>query len=381
MNKIRSLGCEVSVAEAQSLLQHQPETFVIDVREESEVVTGVIPRAKHISRGTLETRINSIVEDKEAPILLYCASGIRSLLSADSLIKLGFKNVMSLREGFKGWKDSSGKVEMPQQVDTDFEHRYRRHFLVPQIGREGQRKLNRAKVLVIGAGGLGCPSALYLAASGVGTIGIIDDDIVELSNLQRQVLHTSSRLGSSKVDSAIQTLRDLNPRINFVGYKKRLTQANVDSVVSDYDIVIDGSDNFQTRYLINDACLKYNIPFVHGAIFQFQGQVSVYNLKDGPCYRCVFPEPPPSQLAPTCAEAGVLGILPGIIGTLEATEAIKIILDIGEVLGDSILTYDALSMSFDRLQIQKRPDCICNDDAKNISYQNYEQVCALKEGV
>ncbi|MGB3328833.1 MAG: molybdopterin-synthase adenylyltransferase MoeB, partial [Thermomicrobiales bacterium] len=301
----------------------------IDVREADEVAQGLVPGATAIPRGFLESRIEDAVRDHDAPIVVYCAGGVRSAFAARSLHELGYTNVVSLAGGFGAWKSAGLPFTTPFQFTPSQQKRYSRHFLLPEVGEAGQQKLLEAKVLLIGAGGLGSPAGLYLAAAGVGTIGIVDDDVVDFSNLQRQILHTTDRIGTPKVDSARETLTALNPDVTIISHTVRLSKDNVLDIVRDYDLVVDGSDNFATRYLVNDACVLLDKPNVHGSIFRFEGQVSVFDATHGPCYRCLFPDPPPPDLAPNCSEAGVLGVLPGVIGILQATEAIKLIVGIG----------------------------------------------------
>ena len=368
----------VKVENLSSWLTRGAKKIIVDVRESEEVEAGVIPLAIWISKGVLETKIESAIPDKDQEILVYCAGGTRSVIAAHSLMQMGYRHVYSLDGGINAWKSLGTPMEPYQGLDKDFRIRYQRHISISEVGEVGQRKLLRAKVLFIGAGGLGCPAALYLAAAGVGTIGIIDDDVVEVSNLQRQILHNNFRVGMTKVDSAIQTLQALNPKIKLIGYKERLIEANVDKIISEFDLVVDGCDNFQTRYLVNDACLKHQRINIHGAVFNFTGQVSVFCAAHGPCYRCLFPVPPPAEFAPSCAEAGVLGLLPGTIGLLEATQAVNILLGIGKPLIGRLMTYDALSASFREFEIQKDPNCICSK-RKEITYSNFNDSCKLGE--
>jgi len=329
----------------------------IDVREPDEVEQGALPGAAHIPRGFLEFRIEDAVPDRDQPIVLYCAGGARSAFAAKSLRDLGYRNVVSLAGGFGAWKGAGLPWTVPQKYTAEQRRRYSRHFLLSEVGEEGQRKLLDAKVLLIGAGGLGSPAGLYLAAAGVGTLGVVDDDVVDDSNLQRQILHSTDRIGLPKVESARLTIEALNPDVTVVGHETRLWKENVLEIFRDYDVVLDGTDNFASRYLINDACVLLDIPNVHGSIFRFEGQASVFHASQGPCYRCLFPDPPPPDLAPNCAEAGVLGVLPGVIGLLQATEVIKLILGIGAPLIGRLLTYDALDASFRELRLHKDPDC------------------------
>jgi molybdopterin/thiamine biosynthesis adenylyltransferase/rhodanese-related sulfurtransferase len=330
---------------------------LIDVREQDEVDQGIIPGAIHIPRGFLEMRIEETVRDHDTPIVVYCAGGVRSVFGAEALTDLGYRDVVSMSGGFGGWKSAGLPWRVPQSLTPDQRRRYSRHLLIPEVGEEGQRKLLDAKVLLVGAGGLGSPAALYLAAAGVGTIGVVDDDVVDDSNLQRQVLHTTDRVGELKVESARTAIEALNPDVNVVAHVTRLDKSNVLDIFAQYDIILDGTDNFAARYLINDACVLLNKPNAHGSIFRFEGQATTFVAGKGPCYRCLFPTPPPPELAPSCAEAGVLGLLPGTIGIIQATEVAKLILGIGEPLIGRLLTYDALSMEFRELQLSRDPYC------------------------
>ena len=364
----------------QQLASRQPA--VIDVREQDEVDQGTIPGAIHIPRGYLELRVEQAVPDKDTPVVLYCAGGTRSLLAAKSLQDLGYTDVASLAGGFNGWKSAGAPWTTPRVLTSEQRRRYSRHLLLPDVGEEGQGKLLDARVLIIGAGGLGSPAALYLAAAGVGTIGIIDDDTVDESNLQRQIVHTTDRIGQSKVESARDSMLALNPTITVHAINGRLDKDNILGVIDDYDVIVDGSDNFGTRYLLNDAAVLRDKPVVHGSIFRFDGQVTVLDPRDktSPCYRCLFPTPPPSELAPNCAEAGVLGVLPGLIGMIQATEAIKLVLGIGEPLVGRLLMYDARSMDFRTLRLKRSPSCpMCgNHGPSSLDDITYDDVsCAI----
>jgi molybdopterin/thiamine biosynthesis adenylyltransferase/rhodanese-related sulfurtransferase len=337
---------------------------LIDIREQDEVDQGIIPGALHIPRGFLEMRIEEAVRDHDTPLVVYCAGGVRSIFGAEALTDLGYRDVVSMSGGFGGWKSAGLPWRVPQTLTPDQRRRYSRHLLIPEVGEEGQRKLLDAKVLLVGAGGLGSPAALYLAAAGVGTIGVVDDDVVDDSNLQRQVLHTTDRVGELKVESARRAIEALNPDVNVVAHVTRLDKDNVLEIFAQYDVILDGTDNFATRYLINDACVLLNKPNAHGSIFRFEGQATTFVPGEGPCYRCLFPTPPPPELAPSCAEAGVLGLLPGIIGIIQATEVVKLILGIGEPLIGRLLTYDALAMEFRELRLSRDPDCpMCGPSA------------------
>jgi len=350
----------------------------IDVRELDEWQEGHLPGAVHIPRGFLESRIEAAVPDKEQPVVLYCASAARSAFAAKSLQGLGYENVHSLAGGFTDWKRNGLEIVMPRTLSPEKRTRYSRHLLIPEIGEEGQLKLLDSRVLLIGAGGLGSPAALYLAAAGVGTLGIIDADIVDETNLQRQIVHSLDTLGTPKVDSAKRTINALNPDVEVIGYRERLTSENIDRILDDgWDMILDGADNFPTRYLVNDASVWHDIPVVHGSIYRFEGQVTVFKPKDGPCYRCLFPEPPPPELAPSCSEGGVLGVLPGIVGTLQTNEAIKLAAGIGEPLVGRLLLFDALSTEFNEVRIERNPQCpVCGDHPTITSYIDYVEFCA-----
>ena len=348
-----------------------------DVREKDEWNAGHIVGAVHVPKSYVEQWAEDRLPDKVKTTVLYCAGGVRSAMAADILQKLGYRNVISMAGGFNRWKDSGKPWTTPASFTPEQAQRYSRHLLIPEVGEAGQQKLLDSKVLLIGAGGLGSPAAYYLASAGVGTLGIVDSDVVDLTNLQRQILHTTDRIGESKVSSAKQTLEALNPDVKIVPYEERLSAANIDRIIDGYDVVIDGADNFPTRYLLNDASVKHRVPVVHGSIFRFEGQVTVFKPFEGPCYRCLFPEPPPPELAPSCAEAGVLGVLPGVIGTLQATEAIKLLLGIGESLVGRYLLYDALEESFREVRLRRDPECpVCGEHPTITDYIDYEGFCA-----
>ena len=368
---------EISAQEAAARLAEGPRPVLIDVRERDEYEQGFIPGSVHIPRGNLESRVDNAVGDRTRPVIIYCAQGNRSAYAAKTLAELGFEDVVSLRGGFSDWKQNGHEWKVPRTLTPQQFERYSRHTLIPEIGEEGQLKLLDSKVLLIGAGGLGSPAALYLAAAGVGTLGIIDADVVDRSNLQRQILHTEDRIGTPKVDSAETALKALNPDVNIVKYSERLTSENVLDVIRGYDVIVDGTDNFPTRYLLNDASLVANIPVVHGSIYQFEGSVTVYAPRVGPCYRCQYPEPPPPEMAPSCAEGGVLGVLPGVVGTLQATEAVKLLLGVGDPLIGRQLRYDALAMEFVELKMHRDPECpVCSKSPDEIEFIDYEQFCA-----
>jgi sulfur-carrier protein adenylyltransferase/sulfurtransferase len=366
---------EIDTAEADEQ-RRRPGAVVLDVREPDEYEQGAIPGAVHIPRGTLESSVENRITDKSAPVIIHCASGIRSAFAAKTLSDMGYQDVVSMSGGFNKWKDEGRDWSTPRKLTAEQRNRYQRHLLLPEVDVEGQLKLLDAKVLLLGAGGLGSPAALYLAAAGVGTIGIVDMDVVDESNLQRQILHNVDRLGERKVDSAKKTLTALNPDVNVVTHDVRLGADNVVDILSGYDIVVDGADNFPVRYLLNDAALKLEIPVVHGSIFRFEGQVTVFKPHDGPCYRCFLPEPPPPEMAPSCAEAGVLGVLPGIVGSIQAVEAIKLILGIGDSLSGRLLAYDSLEQSFRTYKILRDSECpTCSIDPEKIVIAEYDQFC------
>jgi molybdopterin/thiamine biosynthesis adenylyltransferase/rhodanese-related sulfurtransferase len=382
LRQIKSRISEVEPAQVREQISNG--AVIVDVRETDEFAAGHIPGAKHVPRGYLESRIEGAVPDRSQHLILYCASGNRSAYAARTLAEdLGYENVESMRGGITLWKDLGYDVDVPRTLSTEQRERYSRHLLLPEVGIEGQQKLLDAKVLLLGAGGLGSPAALYLAAAGVGTIGIVDDDEVDLSNLQRQVIHSSERIGVPKVDSAEQTITALNPDVNVVKYAVRLGAENIMDILPGYDIIVDGLDNFPTRYLLNDASVRLQIPVVSAAILGFEGQLSVFKPYEGPCYRCLFPVPPPAELAPSCGANGVLGVLPGTMGLLQATEVVKLILGQGEPLIGRLLMYDALAATFTEVKVRRDPDCpICSRDPDQISddelgvFPDYEAFCA-----
>ena len=345
---------EVSTVEAEHLLLEG--WVLLDVREPDEYEQGAINGSVHIPRGNLEASIESRVPDKETKVIAMCAGGARSAFAAKTLSELDYVNVVSMDGGFNRWKDESRQWEIPPVLTSNMRNRYQRHLLLPEVGEAGQLKLLNSKVLCLGAGGLGSPAALYLAAAGVGTLGIVDMDVVDESNLQRQILHNYQRIGQAKVDSARQTITELNPDVEVRTHNVRLDSSNIEEIIKQYDLVVDGADNFPVRYMLNDASVKHGIPVVHGSIFRFEGQVTVFDPKNGPTYRDMVPEPPPAELAPSCAEAGVLGVLPGIIGCLQALEAVKLILDLGDTLIGRLLTFDATEMSFREFKLRRDPD-------------------------
>lgn len=370
---------EVTPAEALALTHSG--VALIDVRDNDEVVQGSPVGAHRLGRSFLELRVEDVINDLEQPVLVMCAGGVRSLFAAETLKRMGYKDVRSVAGGFSRWKNEGHPFEVPVTLDAESRERYSRHLLMPDVGEKGQIRLLESKVLLIGAGGLGSPSAYYLAAAGVGTIGLIDHDVVDRSNLQRQILHTEDRVGTPKVESAKIALQALNSKIRINTYQTHLDSSNVEEIFSDYDVIVDGSDNLATRYLVNDACVKMRKPNVHAAVYRFEGQITVfwpaYEKKPCGCYRCMFPEPPPAEFAPSCAEAGVLGVMPGTLGLLQAVETIKILLGIGEPIVGRMLHYDALSGHFTEMKARKNPNCrYCAEGAVFPGYQDYAQVCA-----
>src|SRR5436853_2746274 len=367
-----------ALANQHEARQDEQEIVLVDVREKLEWNEGHIPGAVHVPRGYLELQVEEAVPDKDKTVVLYCAGGVRSLMAGATLQQMGYKNVVSMAGGFGAWKGNGYSFVQPRTMSEAQAKRYSRHLLVPEVGEEGQFKLLDSRVLLIGAGGLGSPAAYYLAAAGVGTIGIIDADVVDDSNLQRQILHNTKRIGQYKADSARETIKALNPDVNVVTYIERLDETNLHKLVADYDVILDGTDNFPTRYLLNDAALLANKAVVHGSVFRFEGQLTVFKPNEGPCYRCLFPEPPPPELAPSCAEAGVLGVLPGIIGLLQAVETIKLLLGIGEPLVGRLMTYDALAGEFSELRLFRDPHCpACGENGHPENLPTYADVCAM----
>ncbi|WP_224245909.1 molybdopterin-synthase adenylyltransferase MoeB [Hyalangium gracile] len=365
---------EISTEELKRLLDARSPVKLIDVREADEHAAGRLPGALHIPRGYLELRIEERAQ-REEELVVYCAGGTRSALAVRTLREMGYTRVASLAGGYNRWSDAAYPVEKPFVLTAEQKERYRRHLIIPEVGEAGQEKLLEARVLLLGAGGLGSPAALYLAAAGVGTLGIVDMDVVDLSNLQRQVIHTRERQGQPKVESARATIEALNPDVKVVPFAERLTSQNVLRILEGFDMVLDGGDNFPTRYLLNDACVVTRKPNIHGSIFRFEGQVTTFVPGQGPCYRCLYPAPPPPELAPSCAEAGVLGVLPGIIGLMQANEALKLILGKGEPLIGRLLTFDALGTRFQELKLRRDPKCpVCADGAK-VEFIDYEQFC------
>jgi molybdopterin/thiamine biosynthesis adenylyltransferase/rhodanese-related sulfurtransferase len=382
---IRQIKSQVREVDPAEVSEHLGNGItLVDVRESEEWDRGHLPGAVHVPRGYLESRIEGAVKDRDARVVLYCASGQRSALAAHTLEELlGYTNVSSMTGGITLWKDRGYKVEVPTVLTPEQKERYGRHLLLPEIGAEGQAKLLGSKVLLLGAGGLGSPTALYLAAAGVGTLGIVDDDDVDLSNLQRQVIHTTDRIGTPKVESAAKTIAALNPDVEVVQHRTRLDATNIMEIIDGYDVIVDGVDNFPTRYLLNDATVRLDIPVVSASILGFDGQLSVFKPHDGPCYRCLYPVPPPAELAPSCGANGVLGVLPGTMGLLQATEVVKLVTGAGEPLVGRLLLSEALSASFTELKVRRDPECpICSRPADEISdaemgvFPDYEAFCA-----
>jgi molybdopterin/thiamine biosynthesis adenylyltransferase/rhodanese-related sulfurtransferase len=374
---LEQVKAEIREVDARGAQARDGATW-LDVRELDEWQEGHIPDAIHLERGNLESRVETAVPDKTHPVVVYCAVGNRSAFAAKTLAELGYTDVVSLAGGFTDWKRNGNAVDISRGLSPERRTRYSRHLLIPEVGEEGQLKLLDSRILLIGAGGLGSPASLYLAAAGVGTLGIVDADIVDETNLQRQIAHSLDTLGAPKVDSARRAINALNPDVDVKTYRERLTSENIDRILDEgWDVIVDGADNFPTRYLLNDASVWHNIPVVHGSIYRFEGQVTVLKPHEGPCYRCLFPEPPPPELAPSCAEGGVLGVLPGIIGTLQTNEALKLALGIGEPLVGRLLLFDALSTEFDEVRIERRADCpVCGDHPTITEYVDYVEFCS-----
>jgi molybdopterin/thiamine biosynthesis adenylyltransferase/rhodanese-related sulfurtransferase len=344
---------------------------LVDVREDSEWEQGYIPGAHHVSKSYIEQQIEGVAPDRDQPVVLYCAGGIRSLFAAQTLADMGYTNVASMSQGFQGWKGAGLPWDKPVVLGPEQKQRYSRHLLIPEVGSAGQAKLLASKALLIGAGGLGSPAALYLAAAGVGTIGLVDFDVVDVSNLQRQIVHTTDRVGERKVESAKIAINALNPDVNVIAHEEMLVADNVERIIAGYDVILDGTDTFETRYILNDAAVAAGIPVVHASVFRFEGQLTTFVPYEGPCYRCLYPTPPPPELAPGCSVAGVLGVVPGILGLLQTNEALKVLLGIGNTLAGRLVLFDALETEFTELQLRRDPHCpVCSDEA----------VAARKEG-
>jgi molybdopterin/thiamine biosynthesis adenylyltransferase/rhodanese-related sulfurtransferase len=370
----REVVLQVGPERAHELLASDDRPVLVDIRELWELESGRLADSVHIPMGELDEKLEPY---REQSIILYCAHGNRSLRAAKALSERGYSEIVSLAGGIDGWGKAGLPVELPAGLDESQQVRYSRHVLIPEIGVRGQQRLLEAKVLLIGAGGLGSPAALYLAAAGIGRLGIVDDDVVDESNLQRQVLHSTAALGEPKVESAARRLRELNPDVEVVPYGDRLTADNIDGILEEgWEVVVDGADNFPTRYLLNDASVWHGVPVVHGSIFRFEGQATVFKPGSGPCYRCLFPEPPPPELAPSCAEGGVLGVLPGVIGSIQGAETLKLVLAIGEPLIGRLLLYDALAGTFDEVAVRRDPACpVCGDAPTITEYIDYVEFC------
>ena len=379
MDEARGAVGELSPQQVRELLRNDGKHVVLDVREKEEYREGHLDGAVSVPRGFLEMKMDAEVSDKSTPIIAYCAGGVRSLLAGKVMKEMGYEDVTSMSGGYTAWKNEGYPFVQDRQFTQEQLTRYSRHFLLPEVGEAGQARLLDARVLMVGVGGLGSPSAYYLAAAGVGALGIVDHDVVDLSNLQRQILHSNDRIGEPKTESARQTLQGLNPDVRVVPYAERLSSDNIMEIIADYDIVVDGCDNFPTRYLVNDACVMTGKPNVHGSIFQFEGQVSVFHPGNGPCYRCLYPEPPPPGMAPSCAEAGVLGVLPGLIGTIQAVETIKLILGKGDSLAGRLLHFNTLTMEVSTLRLRQDPECpMCGEKPTIHELIDYEEFCNLQ---
>ena len=370
---------EIEPEQARDRLAEADAPLLIDVRTDRERATSYIPESVHLPMADVEARLEEVAPDRNRPIITYCATGQRSLRILPTLASLGYDDAVSMAGGIVAWQALGYPTESPSTLDEEKLARYSRHLLIPEVGVAGQQRLLETSILLIGAGGLGSPAALYLAAAGVGRIGIVDDDRVDASNLQRQVLHSTAGLGTTKAESARETLEELNPDVEVVTYLERLTSENVDRILAEgWELVVDGADNFPTRYLLNDASVWHDVPVVHGSIYRFEGQATVFKPHDGPCYRCLFPQPPPPELAPSCAEGGVLGVLPGVIGSLQANEALKLALGIGETLIGRLLLFDALTTSFSEVTVRRDPACpVCGDDPTITEYVDYAEFCGV----
>jgi len=383
LDEARNAVAEMSVEDVKKAIAHGGEQgpVLLDVREKEEFREGHLPGALSVPRGFLEMQAEAKLPDRDHAVIAYCQSGVRSLFAAKVLKDMGYSDVRSMIGGYGAWKGAGNDWTAPFKFTPEQLNRYSRHFLLPEVGEEGQAKLLQARVLCLGAGGLGSPAAFYMAAAGVGTIGIVDNDVVDMSNLQRQILHTNDRVGMPKAESAALTLKALNPDINVVEHRTRLDSSNILDIIADYDIIVDGCDNFPTRYLVNDACVMEGKTNVHGSIFQFEGQATVFKPGDGPCYRCLFPEPPPPGMAPSCQEAGVLGVLPGLVGCIQALEAMKLILGAGQPLIGRLAHVDTLSMNIRLLKLRRDPECpMCGDNPTITELIDYEEFCGLRAG-
>jgi molybdopterin/thiamine biosynthesis adenylyltransferase/rhodanese-related sulfurtransferase len=376
--RVRSEIDEISTVEAHERLRGDDGPLFVDIRPPEEWQEGHIPGAVLAPRNNLESRVEGLLPDKSRELVVYCGSGSRSAFAARTLQELGYENVVNLAGGFADWKRNGYEFTTPQTLSPAQRTRYARHLMIPEVGEEGQQKLLESRVLLIGAGGLGSPASLYLAAAGVGTLGIVDGDVVDDSNLQRQIVHSTDRLGEAKVLSAKRTIEALNPDVEVVPFQERLTSENVEAILAHgWDVIVDGADNFPTRYLVNDASVWHGIPVVHGSIYRFEGQVTVFHPHVGPCYRCLYPSPPPPELAPSCAEGGVLGVLPGIVGSLQASEALKLILATGDTLTGRLLLFDALHTTFDEVSVRRDAACpVCGEHPTITEYIDYVEFCA-----
>ena len=380
LQQVKAAIEEISTADAAA---RADRPLFLDVREPDEWEEGHVPGAVHVPRGNLESRVESLAPDRSRPIVVYCAGGSRSAFAAKTLGELGYEDVQSMAGGYTDWKRNGFPTQLPRSLSPEQRSRYSRHLLIPEVGEAGQQKLLDAKVLLIGAGGLGSPASLYLAAAGIGRLGIVDADVVDASNLQRQIVHSTDTLGTPKVESAKRTIEALNPDVEVVTYEERLTSDNIDRILADgWDVIVDGADNFPTRYLVNDASVWHGIPVVHGSIYRFDGQVTVFKPNEGPCYRCLFPTPPPPELAPSCAEGGVLGVLPGIVGSLQANEALKLALEAGDPLVGRLLLFDALHTEFTEVTLRRDPGCpVCGEHPTITEYVDYVEFCAAPRTV
>lgn len=378
LDRARASVREVSPEEVRRAIESPEPPRLVDVREADEWQGGHLPGAVHVPRGHLEARIEAAVPDRGAEVVLYCAGGARSAFAARTLSEMGFTRVASMAGGFGRWTDQGHPVVKPRVMSGEQRERYRRHLVIPELGERGQAKLLDARVLLLGAGGLGSPAALYLAAAGVGTIGIVDSDVVDVSNLQRQVIHSTRTVGRPKTESAADAIHALNPDVKVIPFQERLTASNVLSILDGFEVVVDGGDNFPTRYLLNDACVARGIPNVHGSVYRFEGQVSVFHPPGGPCYRCLFPEPPPPELAPSCAEAGVLGVLPGIVGLLQASEVLKLVAGYGEPLVGRLLAFDSLSSTFRTMRVRRDPECPTCRAGSAVELSDLPEFCATR---
>jgi adenylyltransferase/sulfurtransferase len=379
VQEARQVVGELSADAVKKKIDQGEKLVLVDVRENEEYRGGHLEGAISLPRGFLELKIENAIRDKDAPIVTYCLSGVRSLLAGRVLREMGFKDVSSMAGGFTAWKGAGYRWVQDRQFTPDQIERYSRHLILPEVGEAGQAKLLSSRVLLVGAGGLGSPAAYYLAAAGIGTMGIIDNDVVDVSNLQRQILHNNDRVGQPKTESAKLTINALNPDVKVVPYQQKLTSENILQIIKDYDVVVDGCDNFATRYLVNDACVMTKKPNVHGSIFQFEGQASVFYPGYGPCYRCLYPEPPPVGMAPSCQEAGVLGVLPGLIGVIQALETIKLVLGKGELLVGKLLCVNTLTMDIRTLKLQADPECpVCGEHPTIRELVDYEEFCGLR---